>query len=74
MTPDDRLWTIADVAAFLRVPKSWVYARTSTNTLPFPCLRVGHHVRFRREDVEKFLEREAQKAAGGNVRRIGGAK
>jgi len=35
----EALWTANDVAAFLRVSRSWVYHRSESGDLP--CLRVG---------------------------------
>jgi excisionase family DNA binding protein len=35
---------IDDAAAFLNVPKSWLYQRTRKNAVPF--VRVGKYVRF----------------------------
>ena len=43
-TSGDSLWTVQDVASFLKVSRSWVYQRTERGALP--CLRVGGLVRF----------------------------
>lgn len=55
--PVEKLLTAAQVATQLAVPKSWIY--TAARTGRIPCVRVGRHVRFRREDVDEFI------AAGG---------
>ncbi len=49
---DGYLLTADEVAEILRVPKSWVYSHLSD----LPTIRLGRYVRFRRSDVERFLE------------------
>jgi excisionase family DNA binding protein len=40
----DRLWDANDVAAYLKVSRSWVYHRAEAGQLP--CVRVGGLLRF----------------------------
>ena len=47
------LLTIEEIAAVLKVPKSWIYARTCKNQLPH--IKVGRHLRFQKEKVFEFL-------------------
>lgn len=49
---DGYLLTADEVAEILRVPKSWVYSHLSD----LPTIRLGRYVRFKRSDVEQFLE------------------
>jgi len=44
------LLTIDEAAALLRVPKSWLYERTRTNSVPH--MKVGKYLRF---DQQEFL-------------------
>jgi excisionase family DNA binding protein len=60
----DRLLTIADVAAWLGVSKGWVYDHTTRKQPLLPCIRLGEMTRFRREDVEKFIEENSRRASG----------
>jgi excisionase family DNA binding protein len=46
------LLTADDVAGILRVPKSWIYSHLSD----LPVIRLGRYVRFKRSEVERFLE------------------
>jgi excisionase family DNA binding protein len=46
------LLTADEVAGILRVPKSWVYSHLSQ----LPTIRLGRYVRFKRSDVDRFLE------------------
>jgi len=46
------LLTADEVAAILRVPKSWVYSHLSE----LPVIRLGRYAHFKRSDVERFLE------------------
>ncbi len=48
-----RLVTVAEIAEFLQVPESWVYARTATNEIPH--VRVGRYVRFKKGEVLNWL-------------------
>jgi excisionase family DNA binding protein len=58
------LLTIVDVAAWLGVSKGWVYDHTTRKQPRLPCIRLGEMTRFRREDVEKFIEEHARRASG----------
>jgi len=49
---DSYLLTADEVAEILRVPRSWVYSHLSD----LPTIRLGRYVRFKRSDVERFLE------------------
>lgn len=58
------IMTVAMVAALLRVSKSQVYelAKTHTRTgeprqLPLPVIYLGGSVRFRKSDVEAWVEK-----------------
>ena len=41
--------TIDETAALIRVPKSWLYERTRTNTIPH--LKLGKYLRFDRDEL-----------------------
>ena len=56
------LWSVRDVARFLGVPAKTVYAWRSRGEGP-PCFRVGKHLRFRRSEVETWLETHRDEAA-----------
>lgn len=49
----DELLTIEELAAILKVPKSWIYARTYKKELP--CVKVGRHLRFQKVKVFEVL-------------------
>lgn len=42
-----------EVAQILRVPRSWIYSHLRE----LPAIRLGRYVRFRRSEVEHFLEK-----------------
>jgi excisionase family DNA binding protein len=55
--PDpETLWDANDVAAYLKVSRSWVYHRAESGELP--CLRVGALVRFEPEQIRKYARGE----------------
>ena len=52
----ERLLTINEVAAWLGVSKAWVYDH-ATRKRPFlPCVRFGELTRFRRTEIERFIQ------------------
>jgi excisionase family DNA binding protein len=60
---DDKLYellTVDDVAALLKVSKSWVYEHTRSRNVPraeqLPHVKVGKYVRFERRALHAFLE------------------
>jgi excisionase family DNA binding protein len=59
----ERLLTISDVAEWLGVSKGWVYDHVTRKQPRLPCIRLGEMTRFRKADVEKFIEGHAN---GGN--------
>ena len=58
---NDRLLVAAEVAELLAVKESWVREATRDGRLPH--LRLGRYRRYRREDIERWLEE--QHAGGG---------
>ncbi len=55
MESPDRLLTVEDLAEYLGVPVATLYAWRYRRQGP-PGFRVGRHVRFRRSDVEAWIE------------------
>jgi excisionase family DNA binding protein len=51
-SPDSILLDADELAQILRVPRSWVYSHLRE----LPVIRLGRYVRFRRSEVERFLE------------------
>jgi excisionase family DNA binding protein len=57
LRPEDIL-TPEELAARLKVPKSWVYEKTRSrgrNQNPLPCLRLGRYIRFDWTKVVEWL-------------------
>jgi excisionase family DNA binding protein len=52
------LWNIKEVSCFLNVKESYVYRLTSENRIPH--LKLGGHLRFSPEQIEKWLSQKAQ--------------
>ena len=52
---DAILLDACEVAQILRVPRSWVYSHLKE----LPVIRLGRYVRFRRSEIERFLEQKA---------------
>lgn len=56
------LLSVEAVAAFLGVPVATLYQWRHKNTGP-RSIRVGRYIRYRREDVDRWLERQSGGAA-----------
>lgn len=54
----ERLVTVSEIAEILRVPKSWIYARTSMGKDAIPYVKFGKYVRFRVSEVLQFFENQ----------------
>jgi excisionase family DNA binding protein len=52
--PPDALWTVQDVANYLRVSPSWVYAEAAARRLP--CRKFRGHLRFIPSEIREYLE------------------
>ena len=53
---DDALWRVADVAMYLGVPVSSVYKMTAPKAgLRIPHVRIAGKLRFRRTDIDEWL-------------------
>jgi excisionase family DNA binding protein len=57
----DRLLTAPEVAELLAVPERWVREHGRSGLIP--CVRIGRYVRFRRESVDEWVERQEQGGA-----------
>ncbi|MEK7281196.1 MAG: helix-turn-helix domain-containing protein [Chloroflexota bacterium] len=65
------LLTVEELADLLGVKVSWLYAQTSAKKIPF--LKLGGRLRFRRADVERWIEgRVVQPLIFRAARRRGG--
>lgn len=54
---EDELLTVAEVAAILKVPLTWVYGATrGRNGNRLPHVRVGRYLRFEIEAIRAFIE------------------
>ena len=51
----DKLMTLEEVAAFLRLSKDTIYRMTHAGKIP--ASKVGNQWRFRRDDVDAWLEK-----------------
>lgn len=56
-----RLMTLAEVAQYLGVKKSWLYDNYRAEGIP--SYRVGRGLRFRQSDLDRWLEERREVAA-----------
>jgi excisionase family DNA binding protein len=66
-TAAEPLWTVADVLAFTRMRRTWLYERIARNELPH--YRLGGAVRFNPQEIRAWLERTRVEGAVRGVRR-----
>ena len=59
------LLTVEEVAALLKVSKSWVYQHTRTRSLPhsqrLPYVKVGKYVRFESNALRAFIQQRCRR-------------
>ena len=56
---DQNLLTVDELAAKLKLKKSWVYSRTKqTGPGAMPRLKCGKYLRFRLDEVMEWLEKQ----------------
>jgi excisionase family DNA binding protein len=54
----DELLTVDELAAILKVPKSWIYLHTRKRSkTAVPYVKIGKYLRFSEADVRQFLGR-----------------
>ena len=53
------LMTTKEAAAYLRISTSSLYMRLQRNQIPF--IRLGHHLRFRKSELDRALKTIAAK-------------
>ena len=52
------LLTVEDVAALLKVPRSWIYERTRRRGAErLPHIKLGRYLRFEEKALREFLEK-----------------
>jgi excisionase family DNA binding protein len=54
----DRLLTVGEVAGLLSVSDQWVYDHVDRCEPRIPCVHLGSSKRFRRSDVDQFIEQQ----------------
>ena len=60
---NQEIWTVAEVAAYLRVSEATIYKLVRKKEIPGK--RIGRSWRFWREEIEKWLKSQSR-AAGRN--------
>lgn len=51
---DDTVYDVETLACYLGVEPSWVYKQVSMKTIPY--FKVGHYTRFRKRDIDKWID------------------
>jgi excisionase family DNA binding protein len=55
----DELMKVSEIAAFLKVPVSWVYERTRRRGIDrLPHVKLGKYLRFSLPDVKEWLQKQ----------------
>jgi excisionase family DNA binding protein len=62
------LLSAPQVAELFDVPESWVTEQARHGTLP--SIRLGHYVRFKAEEIQRFVAEHAKQAALTTLRRL----
>lgn len=62
----DEILTLKQIAQLLKVAEKTVYTMAQNNELP--AFKVRGQWRFRREDIDRWIDQQTEKAAGGRLR------
>jgi excisionase family DNA binding protein len=57
---DDRVFTIIELAKYLKIPKSTLYKLVRSGSVP--CLKLGKHWRFHKDSIDAWLTQQDRKA------------
>ncbi len=57
--PDDALMDVQELAQYMKVDESWIYARTGQQRIPY--IKKGKYLLFRRSEIDKWLQQDAVK-------------
>jgi len=60
--PEKLLLDVNDAARLLDVPKSWLAEAARTGKVK--AVRLGHYVKFRRSDLEEFIQQSKESSEG----------
>ena len=63
---DKEYLTIDDLAQYLSVKRSTLYAKAESGEIPF--YKIGRLIRFKREDVEKWMESHRRERVDTDMR------
>jgi len=55
---EDQIYTIPEVAAYLKISKSKIYCLVSKKEIPH--LKIGRNVRIRRTDLQMWMEKQTE--------------
>ena len=64
--PEDRYYTVGDVAKLWKVSQQMVYRLAALGELP--CIRIGRAVRFRPQDLAVYEQRSIAAPVGNGTR------
>ena len=56
MSSEESLLNVAQAAAFLGVPRSWVYSRVESSECDLPHFKIGRYLKFRPSELKGYLE------------------
>jgi excisionase family DNA binding protein len=59
----EKLLKPQEVAAWLRVPVSWIYGRIHAKDLPFSYTKIGHYVRIPESGVRAYVAAQTKQGA-----------
>ena len=63
---NEKLLTVEDLAALLKVPTSWIYRRTRDRCRErLPHIKIGKYLRFEEKAVQSWLGRHRHKYPSG---------
>jgi excisionase family DNA binding protein len=54
---NDTIFNLKEISEYIKLPKSWIYRKTSDRTIPF--IKAGRYVLFKKPEIDKWLEEKS---------------
>ncbi len=55
---NEKVFTVSDLAEYLKVEESWIYKQVSLRAIPF--FKLGKYVRFRKSEIDRWITKHSR--------------
>ncbi len=61
----EKLLSVRELAEWLGLPVGWIYKQTSARPPTIPVIKLGKYCKFRKSEIEAYLDRQHSQGGGG---------